>query len=245
MLTNGATGSSPTIDPAGRRVVVTDATAEGHGRLVVADIDACAAVVGTEPPECDPAWIYELPGGPLNAHVSIDEDGVVYAWNQGADAEGEPRMPELMAVAPPDAAHAAAWAKWTAHFPPTTPGRWTSSEWSSTALVLDNMIVGTVTHLVAAPIEGLDLPLPIALRTEHEVVAVRRDTGEELWRGVPLTDDSINSPLLGPDGNIYVPILGMIDFAHVPAGAPPETCDDFVDEDFQGGIAQYVSPGGP
>ena len=241
METNGATGSSPTIDTSGRYVVISDVTSEGRARLVVADIAACEAVAGSSTPACAPAWTHTIDGGPLNASVSMDEDGVVYAWNQGPDPEGVSPMPELVAVAGPDEHSSSPRVLWQASFPPLSPGRWTSSEWSSTALVLDNMIVGTITHLVAAPMEGLEVPIPIPLRTEHELVGVRRSDGEILWRGVPIDDDSINSPLLGPDGNIYVPIFGMLDFAHIPSSGIGGSCDDFVEEDYQGGLVQFLS----
>jgi outer membrane protein assembly factor BamB len=170
----------------------------------------------------------------------MDENGVVYAWNQGQDPEGSPRSPELVAVSGPDAEHEEPYVLWSVHLPPTDGERWETTEWSSTVLVLNNMVVGTITHMNAITAE--DLPIPLPLRTAHELVGVRRSDGEILWRGVPMPDDSINAPFMGSDGNIYVPILGMLDFAHFPGGRPPESCDEFEEEFYQGGIVQFVSP---
>lgn len=239
METNGATGSSPTIDPAGKWAAISDTTAAGQARIVVADLQDCARAEGMNPPVCQPSWTYELEGSALIASLSMDENGVVYAWNQGP-AEGQP-MPTVLAVAPPDATHAEPYLLWGTLVRPQTLGRWTSSEWSSTALVLDDLIVGTVSHLNAATNLDLDLPLPLTLETEHELVGIDRQTGAIRWRSDQLPNDSINSPILGPDGNIYVPNLGMIDFAQVPSGRPPESCEEFVEDTFFGGVVQFLS----
>ncbi|NOZ02521.1 MAG: hypothetical protein GXP54_11605 [Deltaproteobacteria bacterium] len=235
MQTNGPTGSSPTVSPDGRWVVVSDVTAEGRARIVTADVKACEAAEGKAAPACAPAWTYVLEGGPLLAHLSIDEDGVVYAWNQGAD----PKAPDLVAVSPPDAQHKEAWLKWGASFPSPRPVELPSTDWTSTVLVLDNSVVGTVTHAKYMEAADMGLPVPIAIRAEHELVGVRRSDGKVLWRNVPMPDAAINSPTLGPDGNIYVPIFGFIDFAALPDNPLSQDCAD-ASGAYQGGVVQFV-----
>ncbi len=252
MESNGATGSSPTVDPSGRWVVITDTVSvdggEPRARLVVADIAACNANAGNVPPSCPPAWTYVLNGKALNAHVSIDEDGVVYAWQQNAPEV--PDEPELLAVERNGSSNLGR-VKWSSNFPASEAGfscprpEQLSTEWSSTALVLDNIVVGTITHLCVPTVEQeLKMPLPIAVKTQHELVGVRRSDGAVLWRNVPSPDDSINSPLMGADGHLYVPILGMIDFAKLPSGGPYTDCATFnaQDTDFTGGVQQYRVP---
>lgn len=244
METNGPTGSSPTVDATGRWAVVSDTTDDGHARLVAADLRTCALAEGRSPPLCLPSWTYQLEGSALNASIAMDQWGVVYAWNQGPDDDGIP-SPTLVAVAPPDALHSEPQQLWSTRIRATTPGRWTSSEWSSTPLILNDLIVGTVSHLNATGItDDLDLPLPLTVNTAHELVGISRDTGEILWRNDQLADDSINSPFLGPNGNLYVPILGMIDFAQPPLGQViPDSCDEFEEVNFSGGLVQFLADG--
>jgi len=236
MPTNGATGSSPTIDPTGRFVVVTDLNDQGKARLVTADIDVCNKLAEKGQRECAPAWTFSLEGKALNASVSMDGDFVVYAWNQGKDPDPQNPMADLVAVQGPATASEKPSIKWTASFPAARPAEWDSNEWSSTVLVLKNMIVGVVSHIKSLP---LQMPIPMATKLQHEVVGVRRSDGKVLWRRVNIDDAPINSPVLGSDGNIYIPILGMLDLMKVPDGKKVDSCDDFQDTDFKGGIWQF------
>ena len=76
---------------------------------------------------------------------------------------------------------------------------------------------------------------------EHEVVGVGRADGAVRWR-IPFPNSAVNSPMFGPDGNLYVPIFGMFDFMEIPNGPPVATCDDFVEDDFQGGVIKLLTP---
>jgi hypothetical protein len=236
MPTNGATGSSPTIDPTGRFVVVTDLNAQGQARLVTADINICNKLAENGQRECEPAWTFSLEGRALNASVSMDNDFVVYAWNQGKDPDPKNPMADLVAVQGPATASEKPHIKWTASFPAVSPVEWDSNEWTSTVLVLKNMIVGVVSHIKSLPVQ---MPIPMATKLQHEVVGVRRSDGKVLWRRVSIEDAPINSPVLGSDGNIYIPILGMLDLMKVPDGKKVDSCDDFHDTDFKGGIWQF------
>ncbi|NOZ84883.1 MAG: hypothetical protein GXP49_01205 [Deltaproteobacteria bacterium] len=235
--TNGATGSSPTVDPSGRFAVVTDTTDTGVARIVAADIAKCNAAAAKGEQACPAAWTYTLQGQALYASISMDEDGVVYAWNQGKDPDPNHPMPDLVAVAPPDKEHAEAWMKWSVRFPGEAAANWGSDDWSSTVLVLNNMVIGSVSHIKAIGGGSMGVAIPTDLK--HELVGVRRSDGKILWRHVELDDGLINSPVMGSDGNIYCPSLGMLDIMKIP-DTGVTSCDTYVEKDFQGGIFQYV-----
>ncbi len=226
MILNGATGSSPSLSPDGKWVVVSDATNEGHARIVVANVDKCDSL--KDGSECRAGWKYELLGSPLLAHLSIDEDGVVYAWNQGTGSN----VPDLLAVAPPDSEHKTPWVKWSINFPSPDPELYPKSDWSSTVLILNNIVVGTVAYGDYVSVGG-SLPLPIPVKLYSELVGVSRSDGRLLWH-IPIADSSINSPLLGPDGNLYVPIYGMLDFVQLPEGDSSSCLSTFT-----GGVVQF------
>lgn len=213
MPITGGSGTSPTVDPRSRWVVVGD----GASTLRVADICDCNnnTDANPDPRECPSAWTYQFPGDPLMASVSFDENGIVYAWNQGKDN----KMFDIFAVRQdpdhPDKGKIV-WEK------SLGPDR----SWASTALITNNVVIGTATHVITY-YETDTLPIPIIWDCEHEIVGLDRFTGDILWRK-PLPDDCINSPLLGPDGSVYVPLMGIMDLT----SPNPDIL-------YQGGIIQY------
>jgi len=229
-------GTSPTIDPDGKYVVVSDFDQNKRARIVVADIEKCNEASKNNPPECQPAWVMQLKGKPLYGSVSMDEDGVVHAWNQGVDEYGNNLTPEVVAIHPPDKTHSAPYFKWTADFPQPPGKNFKDTEWTSTVLVLNNIVVGTVTFMNAIVTGQGNFPIPTDLYSE--VVGLDRETGKLLW-SVPIPNDSFNAPFLGPDGNLYVPVFGLLNLFKIPENGNPTDCSSFVDTDYQGGIFQF------
>ena len=217
MHIHGGSGTSPSVDPSGTWVVVGDEA----DRLLCARIDHCNDNTDGDArlDVCAPAWRHQLDAGPMIGSVSIDEQGVVYAWDYSPD----PHQADLFAAKE----GVGGWSEvlWETCFAP--PQGKVNRQWSSTALILDNLVVGTITHLIQT-YEVPDFPMPIMWNVKHEIVAVDRFTGDLVWRA-PVADDSINSPLLGPDRAIYVPLMGMLDLT----SPNPDVI-------YQGGIVQYL-----
>ena len=245
--TESGTGASPTVDPTGRYVMTTEVVND-HAVIAVADIRACnegaeqwsldAPVDPAAPPalyECPRTWQYALDGRSLSGSISMDGRGVVYAWNEGST---EPDDNELVAL---QNGRLLWGVDFSREWGPEHPN--VRTEWTSTALILDNMVIGTVSHYET---DSRFAGLPLATWTQHELVAVNRFTGGVIWRDVAAEDDAFNSPLMGPDGNIYVPTFGAIDLAKKPdpEAGPFETCEEVIaaGDDFQGGIQQFVVP---
>jgi hypothetical protein len=215
MHVQGGSGTSPSITPDGTRLVVGDAAA----RLLYVDVAGCNANTDGDPKpdRCAPLWTYKLLGdNPILASPSIDENGVVYAWSTSK----EPADADLVAVGDDGGKPKVLWTR------AFTNAAGTNMQWTSATTVLDNIVVGTLSDM--KKVLGAFGTYPVALEVSHEVVAVWRKDGTDAWRR-PLDDDSINSIAPGPDGSIYVPLMGVIDLA----SPNPNIA-------YQGGIIKYA-----
>jgi outer membrane protein assembly factor BamB len=208
--------TSPAISADGTRVALGD----GADGLVYVRADRCNDNTDADPrvEVCAPAWIHHVKGRPIFGSVTVDEQGVVYA----CDTSLEPADADLFALADGEAGPRVLWQ--VSFAAAGGPNR----QWTSNATLFDDMIVGTLTELTdAISIDGI--PMPLVRAASHELVAVDRATGALLWRR-PVADDSMNSIAVGPDGTIYVPLMGMIDLMALPGASVT----------FHGGVAQYV-----
>ncbi len=195
MVIRSGSATSPAISREGDRVVVGD----GAGNIVYARIDRCNENTDADarPEVCAAAWTYPLLGKPLLGSAALDENGVVYCWNSSKD----PAATDLFALRDTEAGPEVVWET------TFTDREGYNLQWTSAATVLDNQVVGTVTTIRrAVEVDGN----PLMLNLSHEVVGVERATGRVAWR-LPIPDDSINSPAVGPDGSLYVPLLGILD----------------------------------
>jgi hypothetical protein len=192
----GGSATSPAVTRDGTRIALGD----NGGNLVYVDAEACDANADGDPdPErCAPSWTWPILGRPLLGSVAIDDDGTVFAWN----ASQTPTDVDLFALADGGDHGVPVFEKCFAE------AGGTNRQWTSVATVLDDLVIGTLTDMISV----WDSPfgVTLALETAHEIVAVDKETGEIRWRHV-LPDDSINSPAIGPDGSIYLPLMGMID----------------------------------
>ncbi len=219
MAFDGTSATSPAISEDGSRLVIGD----GASNLIYVDVDACNANTDSDedPSSCSPAWTWPLLGGQVLGSPSIDEDGTVYAW----DTSSDPRDTDLFALATDNSQPQAVWETVFAG-----EGE-TNHTWTSAATVLDDIIVGTVTDLESSL--DLGLPMPLVGSSSNETVVVDRWTGELLWSH-PVSEDSINSPAIGPDGSIYMPLMGMLTLLSLDQ-----------DTEYQGGIVRYVPSSQP
>lgn len=210
----GGSGTSPAISPDGRIAAIGD----GAGNLVRVPVEECNANTDKdpEPGVCAAAWTWPLLGGDaLLASPGVDDAGVLYAWYTST----EPQDPDLVAVQDVGGAPQVVWEAIFAGAGDT------NRQWTSSATVMEDLVLGTLTDM--QQVVDLGVGFPILLQASHEVVAVSRSTGEVAWRQ-PVDDDSINSIAPGPDGEIYVPLMGMLDLA---SPSP--------DVDFTGGVAVF------
>lgn len=214
----GGSATSPAISPDGDQLAIGD----GAGNLLFVDLDSCHANFDDDPSPlgCAAAWSYALRGGGLLGSVALDEDGVVTAWH-GA---GEPDEPDLFALR--DAGDHPELL-WELAFP--ADDGTSDVQWTSVGTVFDDVVLGTITTM-AAVLPTPDGP-PVLVNGHHEVVAVDRRLGQVVWRE-PIADDSINSPAIGPDGALYIPLFGMLDLMSINP-----------DIEYRGGIAQLTPPG--
>ena len=211
----GGSATSPVVSSDGARVVIGD-NASNVNYIYVDDCNNNHDA-DSDPNVCSPKWTFKLPGQPLLGAPAMDEDGIVYAWASNTD----PSTSDLFAIGDEGGKPRVIWEK------NLTPAGDTYHVWSSAATVLDNMIIGTVTNMKRTVSAG-SAPIPLVLEATHEVMAIDRKTGVTLW-SLPVADDSINSLLMGPDGSIFVPELGMLDLS-----SPNEK------QTFTGGIARIA-----
>ncbi len=193
----GGSATSPAISPDGGRLVIGD----GDAHLLLVDVAACNANEDGDPDphRCAEAWSTSLRGGGLLGSAAIDEEGVITAWHGG----GAPEDPDLFSLR--DAGDHAELL-WEVSFPADEDG--VDVQWTSVSTVFDDVIIGTITTMESVITDSSGMPM--LLQGFHEVTAVDRATGDVLWR-VPIADDSINSPAIGPEGAVYVPLFGMLD----------------------------------
>lgn len=211
--------TTPAISPDGRRMAVVDGgDAEGVPSLVYVNVQDCNDNTDDDPDPgiCAPAWLYPMLGKPSLGNLAMDEHGTVYAWHASED----PADPDVFAVKDQDGSPRVLWSV-TFDSPSDN-----NMQWTSCITVLDDMVVGSLSDLQPSAI-GHITSLPIFRHLTHELVALDRETGEVLDRA-ELADDSINSLAMGPDGSLYVPLMGMLDLMATTESAT-----------FTGGIVQY------
>lgn len=219
LLIMGSSGTSPAISPDGSRMVVGDGgSGESESSLVYVDIESCNANSDGDPDhqQCAPLWLYPMLGKPIIATPGLDENGTVYAWH--CSREGGDK--DFVAVRDAGGTPEEIWAT------PFAPDGDADMQWTSSATVMDNMVIGGITNFIEPFSEALQVPIFRDL--SHELIAMDRETGRILWRA-ELDDDSINATAPGPDGALYVPIMGMFDLLAMG--------DDI---DFHGGVIQFL-----
>ena len=214
-LIDAGSATSPAISRDGTRVTVAD----GASHLIYVRVDECNDNLDADPEEevCAAAWSYSMLGNPIIGSPAMDEHGVIYAWNSAP----EPQAVDLFAIGDGDDGQPEVL--WEVTFAGEGD---TNRQWTSSATVLDDMVIGSVTNLIEPFMPRLGMPIMRDL--SHEIVAVDRWTGEIIWRQ-PLPDDPINSLALGPDGAIYVPLIGFLDLT---------AFNEHIE--YQGGIIRYA-----
>ena len=196
--------TTPSISADGRWVVVGDGASmdrflspeptEAYVR--VADIPACDANTDPDPdPEvCGFALSHPLQRGPMMGAPAILPDGTTVFYELGLDFAAEPDDRDVVALTPTGTT------LWEVALPDNL-------EWTSVITVTNDHLVGTATAVELSGESFLQLAFP---RTADSVLMVLdRHTGETVFSS-PIPDDASATVTVGPQGELYVGMLGMM-----------------------------------
>jgi len=201
---HGGSACTPSVTSDGSLVAVGDGAAPGsmldphsaEATVKVVDIDACDANTDADADEaiCAAWFSTDLERGPLAGSPALGDDGTVYLWETttnlaafGADAV------DLRAVGP-------GGPLWEVVLPD-------DMTWTSVVTVTRDHIVGTASTVTLSDTEVMGLYFPGSAETV--ALTLDRSTGEILW-SEPVTDDASATVTVGPDGSLYVGMLGLI-----------------------------------
>lgn len=198
-----SSASSPSVSPDGQYVKFSDGNqpnnfltpeaATAHTRLV--DIGACDANDDDDPDGlvCGAAVAVELLSGPLLGASPLVEGGVHYAW--------EVQLADLLNTDTPDVrAFERGELLWETLLPDDL-------QWTSVITVTNDHLIGTGTRLTDSGESLLTLEYPAT--AESELLLLDRDTGAVVFRA-PVPDDAASTVTIGPDGSLYVNMLGLV-----------------------------------
>ncbi len=202
--TVGGSATSPSISADGRWVVIGDGASmdvflspdavEGHVRL--ADIPACDANTDADPDpgRCAFATDHRMERGPMMGSPAILEDGTVIFYELSLDFAAPADARDVVALAP------SGEVLWSSTLPDDL-------DWTSVVTVVGEHIVGTATSVTASDTGVFTLMLPQT--SEDSLVILDRETGA-LVEQIPIPDDSSATVTVGPEGELYVGMLGML-----------------------------------
>jgi len=201
--TLGGSATSPSISPGGRYVVIADGSSTAailnpgasDARVKVMDIEACDANsdAAPDPAVCAVAYEERNQRAPMVGAPGILADGTVYLWEFALGFESDPLQRDLAAFGPDGLI-------WETTLPDNL-------DWSSVITVTDNHLLGTATRITHSDEQFLTLRFP--KHTEDVVLALDRRTGELVWQA-PIPDDGTATVTVGPDGAIYVGVMGFL-----------------------------------
>ena len=203
MQTHRGSATSPSISPGDRYVMVSDgASAENllnadgvDARVKVADIDACDANTDAdpEPGRCAVAYEERLQRGAVPGSPAIDRDGTVVFYEFGLDFAAEPTDRDLVAFGPDGIL-------WEAALPDAL-------DWTSVITVTRNHLIGTATRVTPSDRALGAVTFP---RVSEDRLVVLDRKGGALVFSAPVPDDSAATVTIGPEGELYVGMLGLV-----------------------------------
>ena len=201
-VTRPGSAATPSVTPDGRWVAASDGTAtrdlmdpeSGDATVFAVDVDACDANTDGDPDRliCAVAWEHALQRGPMPGAPALLPDGRVWFYELGFSLDSDPTARDLVRVGP-DGAEVEA----------VLPDE---LEWNSVLTITDNHMIGTASVIV--PSDELMAGITLPSETLDELVVVSREDASVVFRA-PITDDSAATVSLGPDGSLYVGLLGL------------------------------------
>jgi len=203
LVTNAGSASSPSISPDGRWVKVTDGNSaasllfpqDSNAVARIVDIDACNKNTDSNPdPDiCVEAFSPSLILGPSFSGTPMLNGSLHYLFeiqladlfnNQVPDIRFLNGDETLLEIKLPD-----------------------GLQWTSVLTITNNHIIGTATRVTESDQEFVTFTLPA--KAFSELVILDRSNGNIVFRS-SITDDSSSTVVVGPDGSLYVNLLGLI-----------------------------------
>jgi hypothetical protein len=195
--------SSPSVDPTGRWVTIADGASTAgvlapwtvDAAVRIADIEACDANTDgdSDPAVCAFAISEAVERSPLPGAPAIDEDGVVVFYEFGLDFSAAPEDRDVVAMGPDGIVWEAA-----------LPG---NLDWNSVVTLTDNHVIGTASRIV--PSDHTLAAIMFPTETVDYLVILDRSDGSLVF-DAPIADDSSATVTVGPDGSLYVGVLGLL-----------------------------------
>ena len=203
MPTHRGSASSPAISPDGRYVKVADGNADlaflsprdAEASLKLADIAACDANTDSNPDAtvCGEAYKVPLVTGPTMGTSPMLADGFHFQY--------EVQVSDLLNTEDADIrAYKNDELLWERALPDDL-------QWTSVITVTENHLIGTGSRFTDSGESLVTVELPAT--AESELIILARETGDVVFRA-PVTDDSTSTVTVGPDGAVYVTMLGLL-----------------------------------
>jgi hypothetical protein len=201
--TVGGSASSPSVNRTATHVVIADGSSLTNiinpgsieAAVRVVDIKACDENTDDNPQPEQCAFDFSesvqrsaLPGAP-----AILDDGTVIFYEFGLDFSAQPTDRDVVALGP----DGILWES-------SLPG---NMDWDSVITVTDNHVIGTASRVTLSEQKLLGLAFP--LETTDRLVILDRSTGTLVFKA-EIPDDSSATVTVGPDGALYVGILGLL-----------------------------------
>ena len=196
--------TTPSISADGRWVVVGDGASmdqflspePSEAYIRVADIAACDANIDADPdPDlCAFTVSHPLERGPMMGAPAILPDGTTLFYELSLDFGAEAEARDVVALG------ADGDVRWEVSLPDDL-------DWTSVITVTNDHLVGTATAVELSGEHFLQLAFPS--RAESVLMVLDRHTGEPIF-SAPVPDDASATVTVGPSGELYVGMLGMV-----------------------------------
>lgn len=212
--TEGGSATTPSITPDGRYVAVSDGVSSTAfldpagvtGRVLVYDAHVCDAPLATDPTaDCMPVAAAELERGAMAGAPALMDDGTVVFWELAVGVERDWTGARDLGWLSVDGGVVEGW---------VLPD---DLDWSSVITVTDTHVVGTGTRRTGGSGEQL-FATELAATAESELLVLDRESGDVVWRA-PVPDDASATVTVGPDGALYVGMLGLLSLLAVDTEA--------------------------
>ena len=203
VIMNGGSATSPAVSPDGKHLkfsdgnnsltVISPETAEARSRVV--DIDACNANTDADPEPSKCAHVHATPllTGPAFGTTPMLDDGVHYLY--------ELQIADLLNTSASDVrAIRGDEVLWETTLPDNL-------QWTSVISATRSHLIGTGTRFTDSGETLASLELPATATSE--LLVLDRLSGSLVFRA-PVTDDSASTVTVGPDGSLYVTMLGLL-----------------------------------
>lgn len=202
--TDRGSATSPSVSEDGRYLVIGDGasldrflfpdTPTGHVR--VADLHRCDGNTDADPDPGVCAFVAEHPleRGPMMGAPALLPDGTTVFYELALDHAATSDARDVVALGPDGQI------TWEAVLPD-------DREWTSVITVTNDHLVGTATRIEPSSEAFFQLVFPQS--SDSALMVLDRHTGRTVF-SAPVPDDSAATVTVGPDGELYVGMLGMI-----------------------------------